>query len=351
MTNPDQTDPVNLLPPGVLPFEIVLHPAGQMDIHGLEEEAEALAVAQALAQTPLAAPREGAQLWRVRGLLMQGQAQLYEFATSDDGETYEVREFPELPGVPLQGDAAQPNTFDALHYREGRIDLEPDAPDELLDALEDAVRGYHGAGATWAERHAAAGGDPAGVPEARRVKLRLEEVGGAGGLRFVPLPETAEYLSGGAWHPYPGAAAPGALAGGSAGDGPSNPFDLLSSLIDLHSLEAEVYADGRVELMGEGVTEAAGDIVKFTLRDLLGAGDPAEWHTQVGELFELEPGAERPQALRVSLLRQMIDADPQLAGQAMQPVAVSYDGETWHELADPDHEDDEDGPDPRTQET
>ena len=52
----------------------------------------------------------------------------------------------------------------------------------------------------------------------------------------------------------------------------------------------------------------------------------------VRSALRVEEGAGRPQALRVSLLRQMIDADPTLAGQAMQPVAVSYGGGEWLEL-------------------
>lgn len=333
-------DPMKLLPPGVRPFEVILHPGGQMDIRGFDEEAQAWQVAQAIKQTPLVDVREDAEVWRVRGLLIQEQAQLYEFGVSDDGgETFETRPFPEMPGVPVQGDAAEPNTFEALHYREGRIDLEPDAPDDLLDAVEDAVREYHGSD-DWAEKHVGAGGAAGELPEARRVKLRLEDTGD--GLRFVPLPDTARYLLGGEWHAYAPSAQALAPAGLEAldtdGEGGS-PFDLLSSLFDMQSVQAEVYADGRVQLQGEDVGEAASEIIKLTLRDLLGAGDEGEWREKVGELFELADGDERPQAIRASLLRQMIDADPNLAGQAMQPVAVSYDGETWLDL-DGDDEDD-----------
>ena len=333
-------DPMKLLPPGVQPFEVIIHPGGQMDIRGFDEEAQAWQVVEAIKQTPLADVREDAQVWRVRGLLIQEQAQLYEFGVSDDGgETFETRPFPEMPGVLVQGDAAEPNTFEALHYREGRIDLEPDAPDDLLDAVEDAVREYHGSD-DWAEKHVSAGGAAGELPDARRVKLRLEDMGE--GLRFVPLPDTAQYLLGGEWHAYAPSAQALAPAGLEAldteGEGGS-PFDLLSSLFDMQSVQAEVYADGRVDLQGEDVGEAASEIIKLTLRDLLGAGDAGEWRGKVGELFELADGDERPQAIRASLLRQMIDADPNLAGQAMQPVAVSYDGETWLDL-DGDDEDD-----------
>lgn len=330
-------DPTQFLPPGVTPFEVILYPGGQIDIRGFEQEDEAMQVVQALQTTPLTARREDTQLWRVRGLMMQGQAQLYEFAVSDDnGQTYQDREFPEMPGVAVHGNAAEPNTFDALHYREGRIDLEPEAPDDLLEVLEETVHAYHGTASggpdQWEAQHVAAGGDAAQIPEARRVKLRLQDT--AEGLRFVPVPETAEYLLGSAWHPYAASALPAVADDDETG----SPFDLLSSLFDMKSVQAEIYDDGRVELQADGVDDSTSEIIKFTLRDLLGAGDRDEWNQKVGELFELPEGQDRPKAIRAALLRQMIDADPNLAGQAMQPVAVSYDGEIWLELDEEDED-------------
>lgn len=364
-------DPMKLLPPGVRPFEAVLHPGGQMDIRGLDEEAQARQVAEALKATPLADVREDAALWRVRGLLIRGQAQLYEYAVAESGavsgpdgeEGWEVRPFPEMPGVPVQGDGSAPNTFDALHYREGRIDLEPDAPDDLLDAVEDAVREYHGTegglpGQTWAERHAAAGGPASAVPEARRVRLRLDD---AAGLRFVALPETAEYLHGGEWHAYapaPQDLAPGNLKLGAPGDtdgdtdgdadegtdegtDEDSPFDLFSSLFDLHSVTAELHADGRVQVQGENLAPEVTDALERHLRADLGAGDPEKWQATLRELFGLESGDEVPSGLRVGLLRQMVEADPALAAQAITPSAVTFDGQTWTELDTDDTEDDE----------
>lgn len=337
-------DPTQFLPPGVTPFEVILYPGGQIDVRGFEQEDEAMQVVQALQTTPLTAKREDTQLWRVRGLMMQGQAQLYEFAVSDDnGQTYQESEFPEMPGVAVHGSATEPNTFDALHYREGRIDLEPDAPDDLLEVLEETIHAYHGTGSgsgtdQWEAQHVAAGGNAAQIPEARRVKLRLQDT--PEGLRFVPVPATAEYLLGNEWHPYAGgdsAAAPAealTLPDPEAG----SPFDLLSSLFDMQSVQAEIYDDGRVELQADEIADSAGEIIKFTLRDLLGAGDKDEWNQKVGELFELPEGQDRPKAIRAALLRQMIDADPKLAGQAMQPVAVSYDGEVWLDLDEEENE-------------
>ena len=50
----------------------------------------AMQVAEALKQTPLAGVREDAALWRVRGLLIRGQAQLYEYAVSETGDADEA---------------------------------------------------------------------------------------------------------------------------------------------------------------------------------------------------------------------------------------------------------------------
>ena len=339
---PEKLDPMKLLPPGVRPFEVILHPGGQMDIRGLDEEAQAMQVAEALKQTPLAGVREDAALWRVRGLLIRGQAQLYEYAVSETGDadeaSWETRPFPEMPGVPVQGDGAAPNTFDALHYREGRIDLEPDAPDDLLDAVEDAVRAYHGTERTWAERHAAAGGPANELPEARRVQLRLED---ATGLRFVALPETAEYLHGGEWHAY--TPAPQSLALDAAGaEDEDSAFDLFSSLFDLHSVTAELHADGRVEVQGEDLAPELRAALQSHLVADLGAGDPAKWEVALRGLFGLEDGDEVPSGLRVGLLRQMVEADPALAAQAITPSAVTFDGQTWTELDDGDEPDEDD---------
>lgn len=342
-------DPMKLLPPGVRPFEVTLHPGGQLDIRGLDEEAQAMQVAEALKQTPLAGVREDTALWRVRGLLIRGQAQLYEYAVSETGDaeeaSWETRPFPDMPGVPVQGDGAAPSTFDALHYREGRIDLEPDAPDDLLDAVEDAVREYHGTEQNWAERHAAAGGPANELPEAWRVRLRLEETGldGAAGLRFVALPETAEYLHGGEWHPY--APAPQNLALDApeqSNEEDDSPFDLFSSLFDLHSVTAELHADGRVEVQGEDLAPELRAALQSHLGADLGAGDPAKWEVALRGLFGLEEGDEVPSGLRVGLLRQMVEADPALAAQAITPSAVTFDGQTWTELDDGDDGDEPD---------
>lgn len=327
-------NPMKLLPPGVLPFEATLFPGGEMRLQGLEEEEQARVVAEALQRTPLVAPRGDEAQWRVRGLLIDRSAQLYEFAVSEDGgESWTPQPFPEMPGVPVQGGEAL-NTFHAVHWQEGRIDLDPDPPEELLDALEDAVRAWHGApGTDWAARHAAALGQAdAPSPLARRVTVQLDQ--GGGQVTFTPLPEGAEYtLDGERWQPY--GPAPLALTDGDEADeGPQNPFDLLSSMFDLQSVAVEVYADGRVEVPEGDLSPELREQVAATLRATLGAGHPEEWQGHMRELFGLEDeeDAEPPTGLRVELLRQMLDTDPELAAQAMNPVAVTFDGQGWTEL-------------------
>lgn len=338
-------NPLQLLPPGVLPFEALLLPGGEMQLQGLEREQDARVVAEALQRTPLVESRQDGAQWRVRGLLMGQTAQLYEFAVSEDGgESWSTQPFPELPGVPVQG-GEELNTFHAVHWREGRIDLDPDPPEELLDALEDAVRAWHGVShEDWGARHATALGEAqAPAPLARRVTVQLD--GNGGQITFTPLETGAEYtLDGETWQPYrpvdgPGqGAGPLALTGGEEEetDGPHNPFDLLSSVFDLQRLSVEVYADGRVDVPDGDLSPERREQVAATLRGTLGAGDAAGWRANMRDLFGLEePGHEDtgyPTGLRVELLRQLLDTDPELAAQALNPVAVTFDGQRWTEL-------------------
>lgn len=331
-------NPLQLLPPGVLPFEATLFPGGELRLSGLEREDEARVVAEALQRTPLLEPREDGAQWRVRGLLIDRTAQLYEFAVSDDGgESWTPQPFPELPGVPVQEGAAL-DTFQAVHWREGRIDLDPDPPEELLDALEDAVRTWHGASPEdWAARHAAALGEAqAPAPLARRVTVQLGQQGGQ--VTFTPVGEGAEFtLDGETWQPY--GPAPLALAGGEEeADGPHNPFDLLSSMLGLQSVTVEVYADGRVEEPAGELAPEVRERVAASLRRALGAGDAESWEANMRELFGLEDGDEAPRGLRAELLKQMLDTDPELAAQAMNPVAVTFGGQRWTELDAEDEE-------------
>lgn len=272
------------------------------------------------------------------------------------GQTDPVGGLRELLRHPL---AQQPGrlvaSLRAEHWREGRIDFDPEPPEALLEALEALVRDWHGGGPPgWEAAHhealarAEAGPPPehAGAPAARRLTLELREetplgspfaLALLGGLEVhLDLDAGAYTLDGEAWHLY---ADPGAAL---AEEDASGLGELITSMLDVDTVPVTVWADGRVEWAeGDVPGEHAGRL-RGDLRGATGAGDPTAWagwtRALLAETFADEAPwlAELPelppvQAVRLDLPTDAL-ADPDDPAQYFIESEVSFDGQTWRDL-------------------
>lgn len=330
---------------------------------------------------------------RIRGQLEGNQLTFTGVEVSADGQAWEP--FPEVqdvgvealhPAFALPGKVV--GQFFTLHWREGRIDIEPDPPAELLELLESVVQNLNGEDdAEWTARHLAFGG-PANVrPDAKRGTIEVREFAPlfspsnppmqrVGGLEFWPLVPLEYSADGKKWARYavggdegagelpPAAPASPALAAqddpaaalaallkGEAGtdaddgDDGEDPFGMLSSLFDLQAVPVTVYADGRVE-WPEGEIEAGqAEALRQSILNTTGAGDPGRWAQSMSSLVpEGEEGV--PSAVRLQVMKALLGAAPGMLDQSYAPTALSMDGEHWHELSPLlglDDDEDEDG--------
>lgn len=317
---------------------------------------------------------------RLRGTLQGTQFTLTERETSQDGvnwlpfPTYEdLQEEARHPAFALPGKVV--GQFTALHWREGRIDLEPDPPGEVLEVLEGVVQALNGAGdGAWAAQHAQFGGPANLNPDAKRGTIEVREFAPLfspsmppfarqGGLEFWPLVPLEYSLDGKKWSKYPlggeveelpppvpagqneQAAALAALLGQSDdsddnADG-EDPFGLLSSLFDMQAAEVTAYADGRVEWPEGDIPAEHAGALRRSIAQATGAGNADVWAQRTADLLpEGESGT--PLALRLQVMKGLLDAAPGMLDQAYAPTALTLDGETWLPLSPPFMLDDED---------
>lgn len=308
---------------------------------------------------------------RFQGELQGNNMTITSGALSQDGETWQsfpavddTREEARHPAFDLPGEVV--GQFFALHWREGRIDIEPDPPGDLLELLESVVQAWNGEGdGAWTERHAQLGGPAGVVPHAKRGTLEVRRLAPLFapsrppfarqfGLEFWPLVPVEYSLDGKKWMKYPleADAAPEpalpvqaqaeddpmqalrALMSGQSGDDDGedaeDPFGMLSSLFDMHAAPVTVHADGRVE-WAEGDFDAEhAEPLRQSLLRTTGAGDAAAW---AGRMAELSPeGAAAPVAVRMQVMKQLLGAAPAMLDQSYAPTAVSLDGTTWVDL-------------------
>lgn len=283
--------------------------------------------------------------------------------TSEDGQRWESLPDIENPFEGLQYLMQHPlahekgalvATYDATQWREGRIDFEPDPPEEQLEELERIVRDWHGETPEgWAEAHFEAldlpeeEEDEAQVPTARRVRLELREPVPLGSVFNVAFTSLGEYdvhlpldhrfytLDGETWHAYedPDTAL-------EEGDGELGEF--LQEMLDVETVEVTVWSDGRVE-WAEG--DIPGDQAERVRADLLratGAGNPDAWAAFTEEVLRDmftpdTPALEDvetlpvPQAIRIDIpVDALTDSDP--LAQAFIESEVTFDGQTWRDL-------------------
>ncbi|EYB66626.1 hypothetical protein DEIPH_ctg079orf0005 [Deinococcus phoenicis] len=285
--------------------------------------------------------------------------------TSQDGGRWESLPEPEHPLSGIQYLMQHPLAreqgalvarYDAEHWREGRIDFEPEPPAEQLEELEGIVRRWHGGTPEeWAERHFETldlpeeEDDDARVPTARRVRLELREsvpLASLVNLAFTTLGEQEVHISldhrfytldGETWHAYGNPDAQLEEGGGELGE-------FLADMLDVETLPVTVWADGRLEWPGGGVPEEHAERVRADLLRATGAGNPGAWAAftegVLRDMFTPDtPALEDldalpvPQAMRIDI---PVDAltDPDPLAQTFIESEVSFDGETWRDLYD-----------------
>lgn len=256
-----------------------------------------------------------------------------------------LRVLQDNPAFSLQGELIA--QLRAEHWLEGRIDLDPEPPEALLEGTEEIVREWHGTSVKdWSEIHTELGGE--GVPVARRTVFELRRPAPLQspmnrvfairrGIEFVPVEDGAAYtLDGEDWIAYDPDRA--ALPGGGL------PPE-LASLFDLETVSVIVHADGRVEWADTDLPGERLDALNENLRDATGAGDPPHWAAWTasvlgetyGEELDVPEGTALPVPLAVKLdlpTDALHDDDP--LSQTFMESEVSFDGTTWRDLYDED---------------
>ncbi|MDL2345154.1 hypothetical protein QOL99_13470 [Deinococcus sp. MIMF12] len=277
--------------------------------------------------------------------------------TSHDGNTWEPLALPDngmeqLLRHPLARERGPLlGTLTAEHWREGRIDLDAEPPEALLEPLENLIREWDGEGDDWTRRHLdLLDGDPDrdAAPQAVRTQLELRglpllpssanqphaAVGEGEDMLAVYLSPLAYTLDGEDWLPYDGAEADS--------PGSSQLGDLLTQMLDVQTVPVTVWNDGRVEWPEGDVPEEQADRVRGDLRSATGAGDPAAWaewtRTLLAETFmdeapDLRTRGSLPavQGVRLDLPTDSL-TDPDDPAQYFIESEVTFDGQTWRDL-------------------
>lgn len=380
--------------PPPLPFEIVLENDGRITVMQAPEGDDAMnAIANAMIQTQpfgdgwageyrtlhvlsgaAAGPVQtladvqaiAVPHWRrLRGELRGTQLTLTEREVSDDGQTW--RPYPAVEESDLSREAGHPafgitgaplERFNAVQWREGRIDVEPDPPEDVLELLEYVIQTFNGTGEGWKVRHEQFGGDPGKVPEAKRATFEVRQLAPLyspseppfarqSNLEFWPLLPLEYSADGKKWIAYPISSDPDAALPASAADskgeeGEDDPFGLLSQLFDMQSVSATVNENGDVTWEDGEIPEQHAEALRGHIREATGAGDAATWAERTQALLP-EGVTGTPKAVRVQVMKALLDSAPGMMAQSFAPVALTTDGQTWHDLTpDFDLEDDED---------
>lgn len=386
MTDPSAT---NLQFQPAYPFEAVLQTDGRLHLAGVPDDKKIIdQIVQALVQTqpfgavweadyrtlyllsgasdtPIATQEEVQAIavphWRrLRGELQGGQLALTERETSTDGENWtpypavnDTREADNHPAFELPGEVI--GLFLTLHWREGRIDIEPDPPEELLEALEAVVQNLNGHTAeTWQAQHVALGGDPKVNPEAKRGSLEVRQLPplfGPDQQPFARYPDAEFWIlvpleyspDGKKWESYPLAQAPELPDAGGDTDNTdegdeNNPFNLLSQLFDIQTAAVTVYADGKVEWDEGDIPAEYADSLRQSLLETTGAGDLPKWAEVTADLVPAGMDGV-PKAIGFQVMKQLLEGD--MLGQSFAPSALTLDGKEWHDLTPPLFEDDD----------
>ncbi len=303
----------------------------------------------------LALGKDPAQAQGVALPVEGGVVRLREQRHSFDGERWEtfapLRDPQRLmtilqshPAFTLEGEVI--GQFRAEHWQAGRMDLDPEPPEDILETLEAVAREWHGeTPELWAELHADRLEDDAAPPPlARRTTFELRRPAPLqsplsrvfavrGDVEFFPLMDDELYSPDGeTWIAY---ADPEAEV-----EEDGLPAE-LARIFDLETVAVTVHADGRIEWDHDDIPAEHAERVREGLREATGAGDAdawADWTAQVlAETFGAElavpEDAELPVPLAVRLdLPEDALADPDPLSQTFMESEVTFDGQTWRDL-------------------
>lgn len=305
-----------------------------------------------------AQPSEGDAAIPVEGGLVRLREQRHSF----DGQKWDALPRPRDPqrmlaglqthgAFQLRGESL--GQFQIEHWPEGRIDIDPEPPEEALEALESFVRDWHGAAPEeWAELHRSALEDQEAEPEeaqrqpplARRVGIEVRRsaplqspfsgaVGYFRDLEFYLLPGASYTHDGETWHSYE--------------DPDAEPEEdslspELAEFFDMNMVTVTVHADGRVEWdEDQDIPDEHAQAIRGDLQASTGAGDAPAWadwtRTMLEEVFgeELKLPEEAdfpvPLAVRLDLPRDVLGDDSPLS-QTYIESEVTFDGEHWRDL-------------------
>lgn len=270
------------------------------------------------------------------------------FSTNRDPQEV-LRDLLSHPAARLRGEEL--GAFRVEHWQEGRMDIEPEPPEEWLDPIEAVAREWHGeTPEEWAQTHRdlLEEGDDGPVPVARRLLLELRRPAPlqsplnpafaiVGDVEFYPDPDGSSYtLDGETWLPYGDPDA--APEGGDGGDLGA----LLSQMLDVQTVPVTVWADGRVEWEEGSVPDEHAQRLRSELLAATGAGDPQEWaewtRALLAETFADEapylaevPNLPAVQAVRLDIPTDAL-TDPDDPAQYFMESEFTLDGEHWHDL-------------------
>ncbi|BBN95238.1 hypothetical protein DEIGR_101297 [Deinococcus grandis] len=281
---------------------------------------------------------------RLRGVQHSFDGQRWETFPANADPGLALRRLLNHPAARLTGETVASLTVE--QYREGRTDIDPEPPADLLEAIEELAREYHGeTDAEWLDIHRELAPDAGdGSPVAKRVVFDLTQPAPLqtpfsrafavlGNIEIVPQEGSAAYtLDGEEWVSY---------ADGETFEG-GLPAE-LADIFDLETVPVTVYADGRVEWDENEIPEEHAERLRTELRDTTGAGTPDDWAKWTRQMLEnvyaeelvIPDGAELPVPTAVRLdipLDALTDPDP--LAQTFMESEVTFDGQSWRDLYD-----------------
>lgn len=253
------------------------------------------------------------------------------------------------PAFELQGDEI--GQYRIEHWQEGRMDIEPDPPEHLLEVLEDIARHWHGqTAASWTTAHhelaQEVGLDVSdSIPQARRSYFELRQPAPLQhpmrlifdmrkDAEILPLEGASFTLDGETWQFY--------------GEGIEEQTDEflqgnLEEFLDVELVPVAVYADGRVEWSEDEIPDQHAERVRTELKQLTSAGQPEAWRAwsldmlsvYSGHQFIAPKGKEIPvpTAVVLGLDLNVLEDDSPLS-QTLMESEVLFEGSDWYDLYD-----------------
>lgn len=250
------------------------------------------------------------------------------------------------PAFELQGESV--GVFQSEHWQAGRIDLDPEPPENLLDLLEEVLAIWHGRNADdWLNTHRNwSADDNAIAPQAKRSTIEVRQLSPLlppfvlwyGGLTFQVLEDSQYSLDGEEWLDYLPQSSELSSDENSKDDAEeeADPFSIFSELLNISTQEVYVCHDGRLKWQPASNGEELGTEQQQQLQKLVlersGAGSP-DWYERASALvalvedeLELEAGEDNdtknasannveseqdqhsnaPEALRLTLLPDLL---------------------------------------------